>query len=132
MYELTVPDDITIDPPAPLADALRRMGCKVPDTFSFLRHALECWLGDPRAVQAGFVKQVRWTQVVMKFMSEGAIAQNTMLLEDEDFEVLKTIVQRPSSIVSPLLGMFLLPFSQSVIDAKKVDFAKTGKPLSAG
>jgi len=115
MRIITVPADIIVDPPEPVAAAIRRLGDKLPKTFTFQRYALEVWLNDPRAIKGGFVQQCRWTNVVHKFLT--AQPGDTIALEDIDFSTLREIAVTPQVVPFPLIAMYLTAFTEAVFNA---------------
>jgi hypothetical protein len=125
MFTFVVPPDVILDPPPIIAAAIKRAGGTTPETFTFQRIALECWLNDARAIRSGppgqeggsLVKQQRWSKVIEKFLTIKGPG-DSISLEDEDFRSLKMIVESPSAYYSPLIASYLTPFSEAVLAAK--------------
>lgn len=122
MYEIDPPDDITIDASAlheRVADAIKRSGGTLPDTFTFSRYALECWANDAAAVRGSFVKLQRWIAVVDKLAA--ANAHEKFRLEDQDWTTLKTVIEGGQVHYPPLIAIHLVAYPLAVLHAEKVD-----------
>ena len=103
---ITVPADVT------LADGTVK-------TFSVF--AAEVWLEDSRAIKVGanasLLKMRRWLDVVAKF--DGVVSGDEITLDDQDYAVLKEIVEAPERWYQPVTtALRLLPFSDAVLDAR--------------
>lgn len=110
MRFITVPFAITIQP-TPEAELA---GFKA-ETFTWSKYARMCWLNDNRAIKDGFSKQIRWAAVVQKVNETKP--GDLLELEDEDYNTLRSIVERPEMWLPPLASMQLISFSQAVLDA---------------
>jgi hypothetical protein len=116
MKYITIPNDITVIPPADIAESIARAGgSAAPDTVSFRRYAFSCWLNDQRAIDGGFTKQCRWAKVIDAF--QAVTAGSVLPLEDEDYTTLRTIVDKPTMWLPPTTTVQLLAFSRAVLDA---------------
>jgi hypothetical protein len=120
MKYITVPYALTINPTPEVLDA--NPSAK-PESMTFDKYARLCWLDDQRAIEGGYVKQVRWAVVVQKL--QHAKGGDLVELEDEDYESLKAIVEMPTRWMPPMVMVQLLPFSQAVMDAPNA------KPVTA-
>ncbi len=110
-----VPEAIVVRPWAAADQSVR------PEIKTFLQFATYIWLDDPSAItdaQSKFsvVKQHRWSAVIGKF--EATKPGNWITLEDEDYVVLRKIVEAPSRVFpGNNVMMACLPFSDVVLSA---------------
>lgn len=91
------------------------------EKISFLRFATLCWLDDARAYsnergEGSIMKMRRWQKVIDKF--EAAKQGDWISLEDEDYAVLKKIVESPVRQFSTPAMLACMPYADAVLDAK--------------
>lgn len=106
MRYITVPEDIVV---------VNHLNPSGSERLSFSKFAFMIWLDDERAVNGGFIKQVRWADVVKKF--EKAAHPCVIVLEDEDYGTLRSIVEKPARFLPGTALIQCIPFSQAVMDA---------------
>lgn len=111
-----VPADVVV---TPWASTLAANPSAKPESLSFVRYALTVWLDDRRAYTQeqtfSLVKQKRWLAVIAKF--QAAAVGDWIAVDDEDYAVLKTIVERPTSAMPMAHSMAAIPFSDAVLAA---------------
>jgi hypothetical protein len=112
MRYIRVPEAMLVKPPT---DAIGLAADAKPEAMSFRKFAMSIWLDDDRAIDGGFVKQVRWAKVLDAFAA--AVPGEYLHLEDEDYTTLLTIVKTPQRRLPPSISVQLLSFSQVVLDA---------------
>jgi hypothetical protein len=122
MHYIHVPEVIYVRPPPQLAPNAE------PEPLPFYKFALTVWLNDPRAIEGGFAKQVRWAKVLEKFAE--ALPGGHIALEDEDYNTLRPIVERPGGTLQPTIAVQLLPYSQAVLDATTEPPAHLASPAT--
>jgi hypothetical protein len=111
MKHFQVPSDIQLRNPQTGESIKGADGKSI--TKKFLVHAFDCWLNDSRAGE-GPVNLRRWMKVVEIFKA----ATTWISLEDQDYSILRTIVESPkNTYANPLIDMQLLPFSEAVLGA---------------
>jgi hypothetical protein len=115
----------------PWASGLAVTPNATPSPMPFLRFAEEIWLKDPRGGldkdnNGSLVSQRRWFNVIAKF--QAAKPGYWITLDDEDFAVLKKIVESPKRSFQDLeVTMACIPYSDAVlaaVDAKPADDAE--------
>jgi hypothetical protein len=96
-----------------------------PEPMSFLRFATMIWLNDPRAItEEGKTTQSvlrirKWSKVIDAF--EAAKPGDWITMSDEDFEVLKRIVEHPQhafQMNNMATMLACMPFVDAVLAAK--------------
>ena len=111
-----VPADVVV---TPWSSTLAVNPNAKPESLSFVRYALTVWLEDRRAYTQeqtfSLVKQKRWLAVIAKF--QAAAVGDWIAVDDEDYAVLKTIVERPTSAMPMAHSMAAIPFSDAVLAA---------------
>src|SRR5271166_2109103 len=111
-----VPADVTV---TPWGSALANNPNAKPETLTFITYALTVWLVDRRAYAQdqsfSLIKQKRWLAVIGKF--QAAKVGDWIVLEDEDYAMLKTIVDKPANSMSMATTMAAIPFSDAVLAA---------------
>lgn len=78
--------------------------------------AFELWLNDGRAVEGGRKAIKRWDKVCDAF--DGAEPGEVIALEDQDWEMLRKIIEAPKVMYGALLMRQMLPFIDAVLDAR--------------
>ena len=92
-----------------------------PEVVAFLEFAENVWLDDVRACanlqgQSSLVQQNRWYGVIDKF--EGTKVGDWVTLDDQDYAVLRRIVEAPARAYKGMRTMrACLPFSEAVLGA---------------
>jgi hypothetical protein len=117
MRYIQAPDDITVFPPKHIQEQIRDSGGEVKGARqTFRAYAFDVWLDDNRAIEGGFSKQVRWSKVIDSFQ-ENAVPGRWISMEDEDWNMLKGIVEKPSRALPPHITVQLMAFSRAVLEA---------------
>ena len=121
MKHFQVPQDA---PVKPLKAILQDQPSARGELWSFLKFATLIWLEDTRgytvvgpdgAKAFSIVKQRRWIKVIDKF--EAARAGDWISLDDEDYAVLKPIVESPGRAFPAAVMIACMPFSEAVLSA---------------
>lgn len=105
MKTIKVPRDIVLVDPITGASG---------DTLAFKNTAIYLWLNDPRA-NSGPVSTARWSKVIDQFIA--CTPDSSIYLEDEDYNLLKNIVETPQAKYPPLVARQVIAFDRAVIDA---------------
>lgn len=95
----------------------------------FLDYAYEIWLNDTKGNSKGPLKLRRWMKMVDAF-DASAEPGSIIALDDEDWSVLKEVVEEPKVAYPPLLACQLDAFAQAVLEASTKDprESKSEKP----
>jgi hypothetical protein len=115
MRYITVPPHITLKNPRtkqPFEDK--------GSTKPFIDYAFEVWFNDPRASENGPAKLRRWMKMVdafEKYCNPGDV----VTLDDEDWTLLKTIIEAPKMSYPPLVAIQFDPFTVAVLEAPDTD-----------
>lgn len=113
MRYVTIPDPIQLKHPRTKED--------LPgDPKTFLDYAHDLWFNDPRVSESGPMKLRRWMKMVDKFEKFNKPG-DVVVLDDTDWDRLKSIINEPKLVLPPLTMAQLLPFAIAVLDAPDED-----------
>lgn len=115
MRYITIPETVRLKNPRTKADFEGNDSSK-----SFIDYAFEVWFNDPRISEEGPVKLRRWMKMVdtfEKYCNPGDV----LALDEEDWRLLKMIVEKPKVSYPPLIASQFDSYSVAILDAPDVD-----------
>lgn len=112
MRYVTIPEDINLVHP--------RTKEPSSDKKTFIDVAYDIWFNDPKGNAEGPLGLRRWMKMVDAFDASHQPG-SVVALEESDFAVLKSVVEKPTASYQPLIAIQMDAFAKAILDAPSKD-----------